>query len=88
MTSPIDVLAVVDECIAAQSDAGANWAHERLPEARTAIAELIEAAGDYFARYCQDEATDDGVDFTGCTQEQHLDAIRLRAALARVGGAK
>lgn len=40
------------------------------------------AAQSYFYGYCQDEADDDGPDFTGCTQEQHEAARALQDALA------
>jgi len=51
------------------------------------VAELIEAAGDYYHGYCVDEAGDDGVEWTGCTEEQHQKAKRLKLALARIGSA-
>ena len=37
----------------------------------------------YFERYCQDEAEDDGVNFTGCSEQQHADAVAFRAAIRR-----
>lgn len=70
-TAPVDVLAVLDECIKSQNDALANWSHESLPEARAAIAKLVEAASRMLSR---DSTYDDE------------DEARLRAALARVGG--
>ena len=39
------------------------------------------AASEYYDGYCQDEADDDGPDFTGCSVEQHLAAKELRDAL-------
>ena len=68
----MDVLAVLDECIQSQNDALANWSHESLHEARAAVAELIEAAGRMLSR---DSTYDDD------------DEARLRAAVARSGGA-
>lgn len=53
----------------------------------SAVAELVEAASNYYTRYCQDEAAEDGPEFTGCSFDQHFDAARLRDALARFKGA-
>jgi hypothetical protein len=44
--------------------------------------DVAQAARTYFDGYCQDEAADDGPDFTGCSDEQHRDAKALKAALA------
>jgi hypothetical protein len=43
---------------------------------------VAQAAQTYYQGYCQDEAADDGMDFTGCSYEQHRDAKALRDALA------
>lgn len=53
--------------------------------ARAIVEELIEAAGDYFTGWCQDEADsqNDGIGPV-CGPEQHKAAVRLRDALARV----
>jgi len=59
----------------------AEAAEARLAEAGRDAAELRAAALAYFNGWCQDEAAEDGPDFTGCTQEQHEAAKRLGAAL-------
>jgi hypothetical protein len=41
---------------------------------------LRKAAQTYFDRYCQDEA--DSAEYTGCSEQQHLDAVELQQALA------
>ena len=51
-------------------------------EAVARVVAVCEAAQVYYERYCQDEAADDGPDFTGCSEQQHLDAQHLRDALA------
>ena len=80
----VKVLEVMD----AQIDAK-GW--KPMIEARAAVAELIEAAGNYFTDYCLDEADDtfecsDFGEVTGCTREQRDAAQRLRLALARCNG--
>jgi hypothetical protein len=92
---PVDVLAVMDELLAFASDEGQRGTARRGNEARAAVAELIEAAGDVRdvhamldipdARAFELEAR-----YPGPSQpEINSQAIaRLAAALARVGGAK
>jgi hypothetical protein len=87
VTAPVDVLAVLRRV----SRYVPNEDFVEFDDALHAVAELIEASHEYFTGYCVDEADDDcatgsGFD-TGCTLEQHEAAKRLRAALARVGGA-
>lgn len=95
--SAVDVLALWDETIRDGIEnrlflKGSIW-HDRMLEARAAVAELIAAAGDYFHGYCVDEAEEtfapeDGHNgfFTGCSPEQSLAAKRLRAALVACNG--
>lgn len=55
------------------------------PDAEALAGRLVaiaDAAQTYFDGYCQDEAADDGVFFTGCSGEQHRAARRLGDALA------
>lgn len=47
---------------------------------------VCQAAQRYYDGYCQDEAADDGMDFTGCSWEQHHDAKALRDALSDYSG--
>ena len=79
----LDVLKAIRVAEAYCYDAGAANAARNAKSARNAVAELIEAAEAYYSGYCQDEAAEDGCDFTGCTREQHEAAARLRDALAR-----
>jgi hypothetical protein len=37
----------------------------------------------YFERYCQDEADDSAVEWTGCSEEQHIDARAFAAAIRK-----
>jgi len=66
----VDVLAVLDEVIADMGGDTPGTSGHRLAEARTAVAELIEAA----------QELDEELDGPAI-------AHRMRAALARVGGA-
>lgn len=76
-----DIRAGVDELTAAA------WACTQAKQDRAAdVAELVEAAGDYYTGWAQDEADD--VDYgigPVCGPEQHKAAKRLRAALAAMG---
>jgi hypothetical protein len=49
---------------------------------------LLSAAEKYFTGYCQDEASDFGVEDTGCTDDQHKDAAELRDAIAAAKAAR
>lgn len=49
---------------------------------------LLCAAKKYFVSYCRDEASEFGPDDTGCSQEQHKDAVELREAIAAADAAK
>ena len=51
--------------------------HEELERLRA----VEGAARHYFKHWLQDEAADDGPEFTGCSEEQHADAKRLSIAL-------
>lgn len=55
-----------------------------MTELREKVARVIKAAQAYFDGYCQDEAADDGCDFTGCSEGQHLAAKELGEALGDV----
>ena len=46
------------------------------------MAQLAGAAKNYAERYCKDEADAEGPEYTGCTQQQHEDAVALFAAVA------
>lgn len=48
--------------------------------------ELLSAASTYANGYAQDEASDFGPDYTGCSQEQHEDAKRLFSAIRALAG--
>ena len=48
---------------------------------------VVEAADNYYRRYCQDEASEDGCEVTGCTLSQHEDAVALRDALTALEAA-
>lgn len=74
-----------------------RWGYHDLPErVRDVVAQrdaLLVAAKKYFDGYCVDEADDtfDCSDFgedTGCTRDQHDDAVALRAAIHQCEGAK
>lgn len=94
MSGPVDVLAVMDKACELHANGAYADAWEvgldGIAEVRAAVAELIEAAHEYFTGYCVDEADDDCATgsgfYTGCTREQHEAAKRLREALARVQG--
>jgi len=43
---------------------------------------VIDAARVYFNHYCKDDAAMDGPEWTGCSEEEHLDAAELGGALA------
>lgn len=47
------------------------------------VGELVEAAHKYAFHYARDEASIDGDEITGCSKQQHLDAVALFAALAK-----
>lgn len=81
-TESVDVLAVLDECIAAQSEACASWAHADLPAARTAITELIEAAK--HARVALYHATESARSQRTKTGNKHA-LSRIEAALRGMG---
>lgn len=49
---------------------------------------LLCAAKKYFMSYCQDEASEFGPDDTGCSQEQHKDAVELGEAITAAEAAK
>lgn len=85
MSEKIDVLKAMQVAEAYCYDAGAANAARNMKEARNVVAELIDAAGYYFAGWCQDEADspDDGIG-PSCGLEQHKAAVRLRDALACV----
>ena len=61
---------------------------DQVIKARAAIAELIDAAKNYYTGYCQDEADEDDDDMRFCSREQHEAAARLRTALAAIGSEK
>ena len=48
---------------------------------------VVEAADNYYRRYAQDEASEDGCEVTGCTLSQHEDAVALRDALTALEAA-
>lgn len=81
------------EILRAASRSVPNEDYVQFMAAVEAVAEVIEAAREYFNGYCQDEADDEfsaSSDYgtnTGCTLEQSLSAERLRDSLANVGGA-
>jgi hypothetical protein len=66
------------------ADACGNALPELLAEVKR-LGAIETAARDYFTRYCQDEAADDGPEMTGCGQSQHESAKMLRAALRETG---
>ena len=85
MSAPkVDVLALLDAYIAH----GIPQERPDLQRARAAVAELIEASAYYFVGWAQDEAADDGEEWTGCSEEQHKAAKRLKDALDCIGGAE
>lgn len=47
---------------------------------------ICDAAKTYYSRYAQDEASEDAVEHTGCTEQQHQDACALRDALMPIFG--
>jgi hypothetical protein len=49
---------------------------------------LLRAAKKYFMSYCLDEASEFGPNDTGCSQEQHKDALELGEAIAAAEAAK
>lgn len=49
---------------------------------------LLSAAEKYFTRYCQDEASEFGIEDTGCTDDQHKDAAELRDAIKAAKAAR
>ena len=49
---------------------------------------LLRAAKKYFMSYCRDEASEFGVNDTGCSPEQHKDALELGEAIAAAEAAK
>lgn len=50
--------------------------------------QLLRAAKKYFMNYCQDEASEFGPNDTGCSQEQHKDALEFGEAIAAAEAAK
>lgn len=87
----IDVLAVIDSAASDAEKRGEDATARVLFNARTTIAELIEASAMYFDGYCQDEADDwfSGDDplgqVTGCSREQQKAATRLASAIDKCG---
>lgn len=74
MSTPVDVLSLLDDVAAIMVDNRGRYTAERLIKARAAIAELIEASS-----RLADSLTD------GSDSRQHH--LYVRAALARVRGA-
>ncbi|MDP3272926.1 MAG: hypothetical protein U1D69_03555 [Polynucleobacter sp.] len=68
---------------------GVHTLVETKPASAVAVNErLLCAAKKYFMSYCRDEASEFGPDDTGCSQEQHKDALELGEAIAATEAAK
>ena len=73
-------------CISEQRDVLVGKVAE-LQARLDAMVPLIDAADNYYRRYAQDEASEDGCEVTGCTLSQHEDAVALRDALTALEAA-
>ena len=89
MSAPVDVLAVLDDLIADMGDTPGTTGH-RVAQVRAAVAEMIEAAGEFSGLYgtLWDVAEPEGSGFLHPESVVKYDEAheRLHAALARVQG--
>lgn len=83
-TERIDVLATLFAAIAVLDSHQCHISSEAIREVRSAVAELIEAAFAYERGEYWDGETEFRTDYN---TRRRIEADRLRAALARVGGA-
>jgi hypothetical protein len=68
---------------------GVHTLVETNPTPAVAVNErLLRAAKKYFMSYCRDEASEFGVNDTGCSQEQHKDALELGEAITAAEATK
>lgn len=91
---PLDWRAILEQAGADSVAAEGTQGHS-LFVLESTFAEVIAAAGSYFAAFCQDEADDELVRdpdgrkcgmWSGCSEEQHIAAERLASALGSVEG--
>ena len=86
MADKVDVLLALQTQAMMREESGKPELARELWTVRSHFAELMSAASNYYTRYCQDEADDEGPHITGCTQRQSDDARALRDALAPLAG--
>ncbi|MCX2894848.1 hypothetical protein ORG27_14810 [Stenotrophomonas lactitubi] len=89
MSAQIDVLAVMDDAVEVLLDERSGTTARNLEEARSAVAELIEAATELRARLCLHGDWEDGCFYYNGYSAPELMApmADVDAALARVKGA-